>query len=421
MLKTLIILCFASLIVLSSANDPFLGYKGETGFIPVTSMKDELFYWFFPSQRDPANDPLVVWLTGGPGCSSELAIFMENGPFKIDPKNLKLSLNEYSWNKGANLIYVDQPIGTGYSNPVRSSYDQNEDQVSLHLYNFLVNWLEKHPSYKGRPLFLLGESYAGHYIPAISAYIARHKTPEINFIGFGIGNGLVDVYYQYPSYATFALDNGLTNLTTIQKARKMLAQCQTDIRVRDHERAWIDCQGGMREILGNDGPQFNVYDIRKPCAHPPLCYDTSYIDNFLAQPEIIDALGVRGREWSECNTEVHMALEDDMFTSLRDDMSYLLENGYTALLYYGDSDFICNWYGGLEMANNINWSRKNEFNVAGFKPWKNYGEYKQVGPLTFLRVFGAGHLVPLDNPAGALDILETFLKGWAIQTSEVSI
>ena len=100
------ILLLAALSLYAVADDPFLGHKGETGFITVTPQQDVLFYWFFPSQADPSKDPLVIWLTGGPGCSSELAIFMENGPFKIDPSTLKLSFNDYSWNKGANLIYV---------------------------------------------------------------------------------------------------------------------------------------------------------------------------------------------------------------------------------------------------------------------------------------------------------------------------
>ena len=413
------ILLLAVLALIAVADDPFLGHKGETGFITVTPQQDELFYWFFPSQADPSKDPLVIWLTGGPGCSSELAIFMENGPFKIDPSTLKLSFNDYSWNKGANLIYVDQPIGTGYSNPVRSDYDQNKDQVALHLYTFIQGWVDKHQSFKGRELFIIGESYAGHYVPAISAYIAKHKTPEINLIGFGIGNGLVNAYYQYPAYATFALDNKLISQSTFQQAKQLFTQCQQDLDNGDKQQAYFDCQSGLSDILGFGTPPFNVYDIRKPCTYPPLCYDTSYIDDFLAQDEIIDALGVKGRDWSECDAQVHAALQDDWFTNLSDDISYLLDNGYTGLIYYGDVDFICNWYGGMDMANNINWSRKAGFNSAAFQQWKSYGEFKQVGPLTFVRVFQSGHLVPMDNPAGALDLLETFLKGWAIPTHQL--
>lgn len=397
------------------ADDIFLGHKGEPGFIQITERNDELFYWFFPSQGDANTDPLVIWLTGGPGCSSELAIFTENGPFKIDPQTLKLSLNPYSWNKGANLLYVDQPIGTGYSNPVYSPYDATEDQVSVHFYSFLTTWLSKHPQFNKRELFIIGESYAGHYVPAISSYIAKHKTEDINLVGFGIGDGLINAYYQYPAYATFAYQNNLVSQSTYQDLQQTFAQCQQDIQNQDLDSAFDDCEGGVEEILGYGTPAFNVYDIRLPCTYPPLCYDLSFVDRFLQQEAVIEALGVQGRSWSECDNRVHQALTNDIFTELSDDIAYLLDNGYAGLLYYGEEDFICNWVGGLSVANNVNWSQQSAFSQAQMQSWDNYGLFKQVDNFTFIKVYKAGHLVPMDQPAAALDILETFIKKWAIQ------
>jgi len=80
------------------------------------------------SRGDKDNDPLVFWLTGGPGCSSELAVFFENGPWKIN-EDLSLSKNPYSWNEHSNIVFVDQPVGTGFSNIPDSKpedYDTNE-------------------------------------------------------------------------------------------------------------------------------------------------------------------------------------------------------------------------------------------------------------------------------------------------------
>jgi len=65
-----------------------------------------MFYWLFPSRSDKTKDPLVIWLTGGPGCSSELAVFVENGPFQIND-DLTLKKNPNSWNNQANLLYID--------------------------------------------------------------------------------------------------------------------------------------------------------------------------------------------------------------------------------------------------------------------------------------------------------------------------
>jgi len=130
-----------------------------------------LFYWLFESQGNPQTDPLVLWLTGGPGCSSELALFFENGPYTVNP-DLSLTPNPYSWNTNANLLYVDQPAGTGFSYAKNTSgYVINEAQVAADFYVFLQNFMKKFPQYASLPFFITGESYGGHYVPAISAYI----------------------------------------------------------------------------------------------------------------------------------------------------------------------------------------------------------------------------------------------------------
>lgn len=86
-----------------------------------------MFYWLFKSRENPATDPIVIWLSGGPGCSSELALFYENGPFGLN-EDLSLKFNAFSWNNGSNLLFVDNPIGTGFSacNSV-FDFDVNEE------------------------------------------------------------------------------------------------------------------------------------------------------------------------------------------------------------------------------------------------------------------------------------------------------
>lgn len=90
---------------------------------PFPNNNKQLFYWLFESRNDPATDPLILWLSGGPGCSSLMALFVENGPYKIvervdgegvaDSSRL-LRLNPHSWNSNATVIYLEQPAGTGY-------------------------------------------------------------------------------------------------------------------------------------------------------------------------------------------------------------------------------------------------------------------------------------------------------------------
>lgn len=87
----------------------------KTGFISVDEHKDDIFYWMFKARQNPDLAPLVLWLSGGPGCSSEVALLYENGPMRLNRETNELEENPYSWNNYTNLLYVDQPIGTGYS------------------------------------------------------------------------------------------------------------------------------------------------------------------------------------------------------------------------------------------------------------------------------------------------------------------
>jgi len=135
---------------------------------------DDMFYWLFRSRRDPNTDPLVFWLTGGPGCSSEVAVFFENGAFKINPEDLSLSSWEYSWNAVSNIAFIDNPVGTGYSEATKISHlDKTEEEIAANMYLFIQGFLVENPEYVGRDFYITGESYAGHYIPAIAYYLVN--------------------------------------------------------------------------------------------------------------------------------------------------------------------------------------------------------------------------------------------------------
>jgi len=163
-------LLFAVVVFASHKNSPrpdiFLNTTHYPGFINVSKTAN-LFYWYFPSLANPSDAPLVFWLTGGPGCSSTIALFTENGPFTIND-DLTLKKNPFSWHNNSNIVFVDQPVGTGWSKGKASDYVVDETKVAKHFYKFLVGFLNEWTQFKGREIFITGESYAGHYIPAIS-------------------------------------------------------------------------------------------------------------------------------------------------------------------------------------------------------------------------------------------------------------
>ena len=166
----------------------FGGEDQESGILDLGN-GDDMFYWLFNARYNASSAPLVLWLTGGPGCSSELAIFYENGPYNIN-NDLTLKRNNYSWNENSNLLFIDQPVGTGFSKARDPThFARNEKMVAENFYKFLLKFMLKYPNFKGRPLFITGESYAGHYIPAIANYIVQNPLKDFNLKGIAIGNG----------------------------------------------------------------------------------------------------------------------------------------------------------------------------------------------------------------------------------------
>ena len=188
-----------------------------------------MFYMYFES-RSPetaSTDPLVLWMTGGPGCSSELAVFYENGPFRIED-DLSLSENPFGWDVGHNVLFIDQPVGTGFSYTSDPSDDvTSEKQVADDVLDFLLEFLDQKPELLQNDLFVTGESYAGHYVPAVASRIVEHngnaarKTAALNLKGIAIGNGLTDPGIQYGAYADYAASKNLIGPTTRKAIRSV--------------------------------------------------------------------------------------------------------------------------------------------------------------------------------------------------------
>lgn len=206
-------------------DEYFFGEDYRSGLVNLTN-GDDMFYWLFDSKSQPSSDPLVMWLTGGPGCASEIALFYENGPYTIND-DLSLNANAYTWNKVSNLLYIDQPIGTGFSKCSSIFHlDTTEEEIAANVNLFLEGFLVANPEYRGRDFFITGESYAGHYIPAIAYYLTKNVTNlGVNFKGIAIGNGWVDPYIQYPQYAEFAYENNLISVSQYYMLKAGFATC----------------------------------------------------------------------------------------------------------------------------------------------------------------------------------------------------
>jgi len=190
-----------------------LNFKQYSGYMPASN-GTELFFWFVESQRSPKDDPVVLWVNGGPGASSvAYGFWTEHGPFRLAKNGSEVDLYEYSWNKIANVLYLEAPSGVGFSfSEDPAHYNTTDSQTANDNYNFLLNFFEVFAEFKKNELFLTGESYGGHYVPTLSALVLARPN-DLNMKGFFIGNPGIenDWYFNSDEYAflTFLWSNAL--------------------------------------------------------------------------------------------------------------------------------------------------------------------------------------------------------------------
>ncbi|KAF1329200.1 Serine protease family s10, partial [Globisporangium splendens] len=421
--------------------------KNDAGYIPLKNKEaDYYFHWFFESRNDPKTDPLVLWLTGGPGSSSLIAMLTENGPCTVLP-DLSTKFNNYSWTNEANVIWLDQPTGVGFSYGPPEDKDYNETNVGENVFYFLQGFLKKFPEYEGRDFFVTGESYGGHYVPAAAHYIweqsklnkSEDETLKLNLKGLSIGNGLTNPLIQY-KYNVDMADNSynITLLDDDQKEQMKLdsvecieltAECQKSPKngtiCTDAQLCWQE-----KLIAPFQAANRNNYDIRLPCdyAKNESCYDMTYVEKYLDSPKVRRYINVdfdRVTSWVESSSEVYKTFttDGDWSMGFHTYVADMLDDGIRVLIYAGDADYMCNWQGNRAWTLDLDWKGKAGYNAAVERPFVTHdplvvdapavdaGVLRSFENFAFLRVYNAGHMVPMDQPAVSLEMVNKFFKG----------
>lgn len=373
-----------------------------------------MWFWFFESRNSPSTAPLAAWFNGGPGCSSMIGLFQENGPCMFKNGASTPSLNPYSWNNYANMLYIDQPIGTGFS------YGTNQVSSTVtaapFVWTFLQAFYAAFPQYKSRDFGIFTESYGGHYGPQFASYIqsqnakiaAGTATGEpINLVALGINNGWIDATLQYPAYVDFAANNSYRRIITSSEYRSymsafnsrclpQLRRCTATTGQNSQCTAADDaCYSAIFDPLTAEA-DFNVYDIRAPSndPNPPQTYV-----RYLQTRSVMTAIGAQTtyQECPDAPYQKFVATGDDV-RSFLSVLSSVVQSNVTVLLWAGDADFVCNWVGCLAAANAVQYSGSSAFASKAVTPYKvggvTKGVYKTVGNLSWLKVYNAGHEVP---------------------------
>ncbi|KAK7316632.1 hypothetical protein RJT34_00247 [Clitoria ternatea] len=363
----------------------FAQYAGYVTVDPKAGR--ELFYYFVESPYNSSTKPLVLWLNGGPGCSSlGNGAFQELGPFRVNSDGKTLFGNKYAWNEVANVLFLESPAGVGFSySNTTSDYDNSGDKsTAKDAYTFLINWLERFPEYKNRDFYITGESYAGHYVPQLAyTILVNHKLnyKSITLKGIAIGNALIDDVTASKGIVDFLWTHALISDQThelIEKYCDLTSENISEICFNATMQAFIE-RGGIDpsniyaplcyDIPLKNGSTGSVYDF-DPCS-------SYYVDAYLNRPEVQKALHAKPTNWSRCSGDTDAKIP---VTSSRYAINTLKLPIQVA------------WYP---------WYSEEE--VGGYVV-----EYKGV---TFVTVRGAGHLVPSWQPARSLTMILSFLSG----------
>ncbi|KAG7663308.1 uncharacterized protein J8A68_003140 [[Candida] subhashii] len=395
--------------------------KQYSGYLDVEDEDKHFFYWFFESRNDPKNDPVILWLNGGPGCSSMMGLLFELGPASID-KNLNPKHNPYSWNNNASVIFLDQPVNVGFSH---SSNSVNETVTAgKDVYAFLELFFKQFPEYSNLDFHIAGESYAGHYIPAFATEILSHDDRSFNLTSILIGNPLTDPLVQYEYYKPMACgDGGADAVLSSDECRAMeqsLPICLSLTRYcYENEWEWscieadnfcTDTQFNPYALTGR-----NPYDVRIDMEGDKGYIEMEYDDEYLNKPEVMKALGVEVEKFNTCNSSIHENFASDVMRPFQRDVQALLAEGLPVLIYAGDKDFVCNWLGNEAWTNRLIWEGHSKFVKSPIKKWevdgRHVGDVTSSDNFTFLRVFNAGHMVPHDQPENALDMINRWISG----------
>jgi len=389
--------------------------EGRGGFVEVNATYGaNLYYYFIPSQNNPATDPVVLWLQGGPGCSSLFGLFVENGPQMIQADG-SFKSNPWTWTSNATMIYIDSPVGSGYSYVTNSDgYASNEKTIGEELYTALYAFFFKlYPQYAKNDFYIFGESYAGKYVPWLAYTVyANNKNAanKINLKGIGVGDGWVNPYYQTASNAPFLYSRGLIDYAELEIANGLVEIYQEMVVLREYEVAQ-NFGNALMSLLIVEAGDIDVYDIRYNGGDPtdPL---QDALQTYLNQAAVKSKMNAGSQSWTACSSTPYFALLDDISRSSEFLFPNLLAN-YRVLLYNGYYDFICNLDGTNQWASVINWPYKNQFNSAKNVTWTVDGQpagyYKKASTLTHLIVDNAGHMCPFDQPRNTHDMLYRFI------------
>ncbi|CAN6171801.1 unnamed protein product [Urochloa humidicola] len=404
--------------------DGQLPFHLETGYVGVDEENGaELFYYFVRAESEPAgaDTPFLLWLTGGQRCTALSGLAYEIGPirFVVEPYDgtlPRLRYNPNSWTKVSHILFVDSPIGAGFSfTRELKGYDVGDISASLQLHEFLSKWFDDHPEYLANPFYIGGDSYAGKIVPFLAHVILEARSSSgiearmkfvPNLKGYLVGNPLtgesVDVTSKVPYAHGFGLisDQLFELVSEVDMGNILINKCVFASPVPNVNSSRIDGGSDGRKILREE---IGVGQLNHPPPRPAFgCFTYHYyLSYFWANDRRTrEALGIKEGtvdEWVRCHDDGELPYASDLKSSIKYHRN-LTSRGYRALVYSGDHDLVVPHLGTQAWVRSLNFPV-----VDDWRAWHLDGQaagftISYSNNMTFATIKGGGHTAPEYEP-----------------------
>lgn len=390
-----------------------LNVTSYAGYLTVDqSYNSNLFFWYFPAELEPDTAPVVLWLQGGPGGSSLFGLFTENGPIYVNDDSGRLELRKYSWHINHHLIYIDNPVGTGYSfTDHDSGYAKNEKDVGNNLFEAMQQFFQLFPQLQKHAFYITGESYAGKYVPALGHKILHSGTEaKMNLQGLAIGNGLSDPLHQL-NYGDYLYQLGLIDLNANALFTTVEAKGIKCIKDRDFKCAFQQFDKLINMDQTPEGSLFrNLTGLTSYYNYVKGTDESEAMGKFIQASSTRRAIHVGNKDFHDLDAvnKVEEHLVNDIMDSVAEWVSELLSH-YNVLIYNGQLDIIVAYPMTVHYLQKLSFNGADEYRTAKRYIWKVdndvAGYVKHAGNLTEVLVRNAGHMAPADQPHWVLDML----------------
>ncbi len=431
--------------------------KQYSGYLDITKSK-HYHYWFVESENEPGKDPIVLWLNGGPGCSSLDGFLYEHGPFRLNDTTSPPTLYkfDYSWAKQANMIYLESPVGVGFSySDDDADYKCSDDTTANDNMLAMEKFFELFPEYKQQDFYITGESYGGVYVPTLAeAIIKNNDYSGAPLQGIAVGNGCTgydsgicgdkkttldaQFFVQNTAFLSKDLKKELNENCDWEKPTEISEGCDNAMLKMSEQLYLIDLYDVYGECIDGDagkalGRQYSKAGPAR-AKHllggqwtgnegPSVCINSIAASDYMNQDDVITAIHVKKQDfrWATCGANskwmynrTRPNLPRDTYPLLNDHIRVVIYNGdWDACVPYTDNEM---WTSGMGYEVEHDWhpwfyndktlNGKNRQQLGGYST-----RYNSPHNFTFITIRGGRHEVPETAPKRAFEMLRRLLQG----------